>query len=112
MTHRNARYEADHADTADDGTRLWTVTGPRTGWGDADMLEVGVCVNCAGEPGEHPQFLTTSEARAHFSLWAVLKSKCSGIDDSSTLVLVDSYKGDRRTPPVPSRFDSTLPHLC
>ena len=67
-------YEADHADVAPDGTPLWTITGPDSGWGDADMLEVGVCHNCGGLPGEHPRFLSDSENRAHFSLWALLKS--------------------------------------
>lgn len=33
-------FEADHANVADDGTELWKITGPNTGWGDADMLEV------------------------------------------------------------------------
>ena len=67
-------YEIDNADRSEDGVPLWPYTGPNTGWGDADMLEVGVCVNCAGEPGEHPQFLSSQEAAAHFSLWSLVKS--------------------------------------
>jgi len=74
-------FEADHANVADDGTPLWTVTGPNSGWGDADMLEVGVCVNCDGSPGSTPQRLTLSEGRAHMSLWALLKSPLlAGLD--------------------------------
>ena len=41
---------------------------------DPDMLEVGVCVNCGGEPGEHPQQLAPDEEQAHMALWSLLKA--------------------------------------
>eukprot|EP01062_Namystynia_karyoxenos_P066068 TRINITY_DN60086_c0_g1_i1.p1 TRINITY_DN60086_c0_g1~~TRINITY_DN60086_c0_g1_i1.p1 ORF type:complete len:561 (+),score=172.13 TRINITY_DN60086_c0_g1_i1:75-1685(+) len=44
------------------------LSGPG-GWGDPDMLEVGVYVH-----GEKPQFLTDEEARSHMALWCVLKA--------------------------------------
>jgi alpha-galactosidase len=39
------------------------------GWGDPDMLEVGVVIH-----SDVPQFLTEPEAEAHFALWCLLKA--------------------------------------
>lgn len=37
-------------------------------------LEVGVCVNCHGDPGSIPQQLSPAEEQSHFALWALLKA--------------------------------------
>lgn len=44
------------------------LSGPG-GWGDPDMLEVGVI-----HTGDHPYSLSDDEARAHFALWCLLKA--------------------------------------
>lgn len=72
-------YEADHADADDSGNPLTPLAGCRNdgtgcGWNDPDMLEVGVCVNCGGEPGSVPQQLSPAEEQSHFALWALLKA--------------------------------------
>jgi alpha-galactosidase len=52
---------------------LWRYAGPKRGWNDPDMLQVG-----SGA-------LTTTEARAHFSLWAMLAAPLLAGYDLTTI---------------------------